>query len=155
MSRRADSERLNDLREAIQRIQIYLGGISYEEFLDDPKTQDAVIRNIEVIGEAAKGVSEQVREAQQHIPWRNMAGMRDRLIHDYFGVNLDIVWQVVSEELPRIAVLLTGAVDPDSRVSSGFDATSLADAEGEAVGDDVVGPDPRELYKSISSLPMS
>ena len=149
MSKRTDTDLLSDIREAIRRIQIYLGEISYEDFLDDSKTQDAVIRNIEIIGEAAKGVSEQVREAQQHIPWRNMAGMRDRLIHDYFGVNLDIVWQVVSEELPRIAASLTEMAEPDNRLIDDFDLTSAAieagsleDLEREVAGHEAAGPDP-------------
>ena len=63
------------------------------------------------MGEAAKGVSEAVRETLSSIPWRNIAGMRDRLIHDYFGVNLDIVWKVVSEELPHLSAALIEGVD--------------------------------------------
>lgn len=116
MSRRADSERLKDIQEAIQRIESYAGGMSYEDFLGDIKTQDAVIRNIEIIGEAVKGVSEAARETLTSIPWRNIAGMRDRLIHDYFGVNLDIVWQVASQELPHLATALMEDVDSSGTV---------------------------------------
>lgn len=107
MSDRTDADLLDDIREAIARIAAYIGDMSYEAFLLDIKTQDAVIRNIEIVGEAAKGVSDRLRNANPQVPWRSMAGMRDRLIHQYFGVNLDIVWQVVSCELPGIGSSLT------------------------------------------------
>lgn len=106
MSSRSDADLLTDIREAIDRIQLYIGAGNYTDFLQDTKTQDAVIRNIEILGEAAKNVSDEVRTAYPKIPWRSMAGMRDRLIHDYFGVNLDIVWQVSTIELPKIAAIL-------------------------------------------------
>ncbi|MFZ4629506.1 MAG: DUF86 domain-containing protein [Blastocatellia bacterium] len=106
MSNRSDADLLNDIREAIDRIQSYIGAGNYADFLGDIKTQDAVIRNIEILGEAAKLVSEEVRATYPSIPWRSMAGMRNRLVHDYFGVNLDIVWQVSVIELPKIALIL-------------------------------------------------
>ena len=95
MSNRGNPARLADIGEAIDRIVAYVGAMSYEEFVLDIKTQDAVIRNIEIIGEAAKSVSEQLRAASPQVPWRSLAGMRDRLLHQYFGVNLDIVWPAI------------------------------------------------------------
>jgi uncharacterized protein with HEPN domain len=72
--------------------------------------QDAVVRNLEIVGEAAKRVTPDLREPAPGVPWREMAGMRDKLVHDYFGVDLDLVWDVVPSELPaartRIIVLL-------------------------------------------------
>ena len=70
----------------------------------DMKTQDAVIRNLEIIGEATKNLSAELRAKYPDLPWKGMAGVRDRLIHDYFGVNLDIVWQIVTAELPEVVV---------------------------------------------------
>jgi uncharacterized protein with HEPN domain len=74
--------------------------MTYERFLADIKTQDAVIRNLEIIGEATKSLSTGLREKHPDVPWKGMAGVRDRLIHHYFGVNLDIVWDIVAVELP-------------------------------------------------------
>ncbi len=102
MSERTDRNLLSDIREAIHRISAYIVEASYETFMADIKTQDAVIRNLEIIGEASKNLSEQVRAEYSDIPWRNMAGVRDRLIHHYFGVNLDIVWQIATIELPQV-----------------------------------------------------
>ena len=103
MSDRSDSDFVIDMLEAITRISAYVASLDYEDFLSDTKTQDAVIRNLEVIGEAAKNISNEIREQHSSIPWRSMAGVRDRLIHDYFGVNIDIVWEIATTELPAVA----------------------------------------------------
>ena len=105
MSKRTDRDFLSDIREAIHRISTYVAGMSYETFVADTKTQDAVIRNLEIIGEATKNLSEQLRTKYPDIPWKSMAGVRDRLIHHYFGVNLDIVWQIATIELPQVSSL--------------------------------------------------
>jgi uncharacterized protein with HEPN domain len=111
MSERADTEFVSDIREAIKRIVIYVAGTDFDAFVADNKTQDAVIRNLEILGEATKNLSDEFRAAQPDIPWSSMAGTRDRLIHHYFGVNLDIVWQIVTNELPVIAAKLHSNVN--------------------------------------------
>ena len=85
----------------------------------DTKTQDAVIRNLEILGEAAKNLSDPLRSQYPGIPWKSMAGVRDRLIHHYFGVNLDIVWQIATIELPQIASQLQSLVIESDEDESG------------------------------------
>ena len=99
MSKREDVELLSDIREAITRIRAYIKGMGYGEFLNDTKTQDAVVRNLEIIGEATKNLSNELRGEYTEIPWKQQARLRDRLIHH---VNYDIVWDIATEELPRV-----------------------------------------------------
>jgi uncharacterized protein with HEPN domain len=91
----------NDILEAIDRIERYTGSIGFEEFLQDTKTQDAVIRNLEIIGEAVKNLPARFREAHSGVGWRAVAGMRDKLIHHYFGVDMRIIWETARTDLPR------------------------------------------------------
>jgi len=88
--------------DAIDKVSDYLKGISYEQFKNDDKTKDAVVRNLEIIGEATKNISLGTKETSSDIPWKYMARIRDRLIHEYFGVDYAVVWQVAAEELPKI-----------------------------------------------------
>jgi uncharacterized protein with HEPN domain len=104
MSERADRDSLSDIQEAIRRIGAYTMAMDYRAFLADFRTQDAVIRNLEIVGEATKNLSVEMRDRFPEVPWKAMAGVRDRLIHHYFGVNLDIVWQIVAGELPQLAL---------------------------------------------------
>jgi uncharacterized protein with HEPN domain len=103
MSERPDRDFLSDIQEAIRRTAAYTAETGYEAFLADTKTQDAVVRNLEIIGEATKNLSAELRAQYADIPWKSMAGIRDRLIHHYFGVNLDVVWQIITVELPEVA----------------------------------------------------
>jgi len=102
MSERTERDFLSDIQEAVRRIMVYTTAMTYKAFLADTRTQDAVIRNLEIIGEATKNLSEELRAQYPDIPWKGMAGVRDRLIHHYFGVNLDIVWHITTTELPNV-----------------------------------------------------
>lgn len=93
-----DGVYLEHVLEAVKRIREYtLGGKA--ALFADPKTQDAVIRNLQILGEAAKRVSSETTAANREVPWRSMAAMRDRVVHDYFGVSLEIVWDVIENHL--------------------------------------------------------
>lgn len=92
MSNREINDTLQDMLEAARRIVLYTENTAFEEFEKDFKTQDAVLRNLEVLGEATKNIPSEYQKAHPSIPWREMARTRDLLIHHYFGVNLDIIW---------------------------------------------------------------
>jgi uncharacterized protein with HEPN domain len=106
MSKRRDADLIQDILESINRINTYTENISFQEFSDDYKSQDAVIRNLEILGEAVKLLSTETKEKYAQIPWKDITGTRDRLIHDYFGVNIDIVWDIIKNELPQLIPVL-------------------------------------------------
>ena len=103
MSKREDTAVIQDIKEAIDRITSYTSKMEYDDFLQNYKTQDAVVRNIEILGEAAKLLSDETKRNYPNIPWKDIAGTRDKLIHDYFGVNIDIVWDIVKNEIPFLS----------------------------------------------------
>lgn len=91
---------LEDILESVTKIEDFTRGMSLESFKQDVKTIDAVVRNIEVIGEAAKKIPDEIRVQHPTVPWKQIVGARDKVIHEYFGVDLDIIWKTVVEDLP-------------------------------------------------------
>jgi uncharacterized protein with HEPN domain len=93
---------LIDIRDSINDIKKFVEAMTYEDFVQDRKTSNAVIRSLEVIGEAAKKIPEDVRLNYPEVPWKEISGMRDKLIHEYFGVDLEIVWETVLHDLSSL-----------------------------------------------------
>lgn len=96
---RDDSVFLGDIIECIEMIERYIQNSSEKEFEDNSEKQDAVIRRIEIIGEAVKNISKKTRDKHPSIPWKEIAGMRDVVIHQYFGVTISLVWRVATSDL--------------------------------------------------------
>ena len=91
---------LDDITTAINKIVRYTKKASFNKFKKDEKTIDAVIRNLEIIGEAAKHLPKQIKEKYSNIPWKEIVGMRNKVIHEYFGVDVDILWDTINEDIP-------------------------------------------------------
>jgi uncharacterized protein with HEPN domain len=90
---------LEDIAEACVRVRDYARGLSFEQFEDDRKTADAVVRNLELIGEAARSLPEYVKNQAREVEWRKISGMRNILAHEYFAVNMTILWDIIQSKL--------------------------------------------------------
>ena len=93
---------IKDIFDAIESIEEFVAGMNFEEFKNDDKTVNAVVRKLEIIGEATKNIPDEIKEKYPMLPWKEMAKIRDKLIHGYFVVDFEIVWKVVKEELPLL-----------------------------------------------------
>jgi len=114
-AKRSGLDYLRDIIEMMGKIEKFIQGMGFEDFKRDDKTNFAVFRALEVIGEASKHVPEAVKRRHPHIPWKRMAGMRDRLIHGYFGVDLEIVWQTVKRLIPDLKSKLEEVLKVEER----------------------------------------
>lgn len=106
MSKRPTPLLLDDMQEAIERIERYTKSMTHEAFIHDEKTVDAVARNLEIIGEAANRLPEDFTRQHSHIPWPQIVGLRHRIVHDYFGIDLTLVWQILQQDLPAFKAQL-------------------------------------------------
>ena len=101
-----DTIYVDHILKSITNILEYTKDLNKKEFSATTLVQDAVIRNFEIIGEASKRVSEEFRKVNHEVPWKEMAGMRDKLIHDYIGVDIDVIWKTIIQDLPCLKNLL-------------------------------------------------
>jgi len=95
---------LQDILEAAQHVEEFVKDMGFDDFGQDEKTSSAVIRKLEVIGEAVKNIPTGIRNAYPHVKWKDFAGMRDRLIHGYFGVDLNLVWNTAAIIIPKLVI---------------------------------------------------
>jgi uncharacterized protein with HEPN domain len=106
MSNRAVSLLLDDISEAIEKIEKYTGGLDQNSFKTDDKTSDAVTRNLEIIGEAANRLPADFLKLHPEVEWEKIIGLRHRIVHEYFGVDLSLIWQILQKDLPGFKINL-------------------------------------------------
>lgn len=102
---------VRDIWDSINKVEQFVEGLSFEDFVNDDKTVSAVIRKLEIIGEATKNIPSSTKQEYPQLNWRGMAGMRDKLIHNYFGVDFEILWKVIKEDIPNIKPLVKQILD--------------------------------------------
>ena len=102
MSKRPTDLLLNDICQSIDRVGQYIKNLSLDAFSEDQKSVDAVVRNLEIIGEAANRLPDEFKEKYSEIKWRKVVGLRHRIVHEYFGIDIEIIWQILHKDLPEL-----------------------------------------------------
>jgi uncharacterized protein with HEPN domain len=110
MTKRKPIVYLNDILESIELIESFIATIDEDSFYENVEKQDAVLRRLEIIGEAVKQLPDRIRDSNSIIPWRQIAGMRDMIIHEYFGITMEMIWVVVTEDLPDLKVAVRNII---------------------------------------------
>jgi uncharacterized protein with HEPN domain len=111
MSKRPVSLLIEDICEAIEKVELYTEKLTLELFRDDTKTVDAVVRNLEIIGEAASRLPYDFKQKYSEITWNKIIGLRHRIVHEYFGVDIGIVWQIIKKDFPAFKIALFSICD--------------------------------------------
>lgn len=111
MSKRDTLLLLEDMLQSAQKIKRYVTSLDFDSFMSDDKTMDAVVRNFEIIGEAANRVDPDFRDSNPEIEWKRIRGFRNRIVHEYFGIDYEIVWQIIEEYLDELIVWLDTKID--------------------------------------------
>jgi len=106
MKKRDYRDYLQDILDSVKDIEEFIIGMNFEEFMKDRKTINAVVRCIEVIGEATKKIPKSLKDKYGEVPWKRMAGMRDKLVHEYFGVDIEILWKTAKHDIPPLKQLI-------------------------------------------------
>jgi len=101
---------LNDILNAMDSIEKFVEGLDIESFKQDDKTSSAVIRKFEIIGEATKQISQDIKRRHPEVSWKDMAGMRDKLIHIYFGIDYELVWKTIKQRIPKIKPVIRNII---------------------------------------------
>ena len=115
MRARDYSDYLQDISDAVNDIENFIDEMTYEQFVRDRKTLNAVVRSVEIIGEASKNIPLAVKEKYKSLPWKQMAGMRDKLIHAYFGVDKEILWKAITEEIPLLKKAIAKVIEESEK----------------------------------------
>lgn len=102
MSKREVKLYIEDIKESIEKIDRYTKGMTFEALIEDEKTIDAVVRNLAIIGEAVVNTPEEIKEKYPDMPWYEIKGMRNRVVHEYFGTNNKILWDTIKEDIPKL-----------------------------------------------------
>jgi len=106
MTDRTYKDFFEDMKESVDDIEEFIKGMNFSEFKNDKKTIKAILKSIEDLGEASNNIPEEIKKEYNQIPWKYMIGMRNNLVHEYFGVDLEIVWETITEDIPRLKGLL-------------------------------------------------
>ena len=102
---------LEDILDSCRKIIKYTKGMDFQSFFDDEKTVDAVVRNFEIIGEAANRIDAEFRARHQEIEWNRIRGFRNRIVHEYFGIDYEIVWSIIEEKLDNLILVISKLID--------------------------------------------